>query len=159
VKPILEISFWVFSFILLTVSCKKECGTSEIAPPEYMIIATTHGECDDCFGGYKWNKEGIFPDEVRFIGLDSMKFKSVSIEQSRIQKAYPQFLDLIKLTRDCPPKTYGNPNAADGPGFYLEIKENGIIKKWHIDQDPSSTGSIIPKEAQALADFYDKMKF
>jgi hypothetical protein len=36
---------------------------------------------------------------------------------------------------DNPGKTFGCPDCADQGSFHIEVKENGVLKFWHIDTD------------------------
>jgi hypothetical protein len=118
---------------LSSSSCKKETTNPLPSSTDYVVVGRTSGWCRDCIDAFKLDNIGLYPDESLNSSEVDLIFSNKSLGQNKIQIAKKEYPILVGLTKSIIPKTYGCPGCADGPGIYIEIKENGIVKKWHID--------------------------
>lgn len=134
--------------LLLFISCKKEDNTNT-ATYDYLIFGHFYGMCwsEECVETYKLTTNSLYEDTLddymhnsfSFTQLSQAKFNQVSSLLNNISN------DLLNETDTI----IGCPDCADQGGVYVQISENGIVKRWLIDQ-----ANVAP---QSIQDFKEEI--
>lgn len=128
--------FYLF-FLLLFISC----GDEEVNDPrenDYLIFGHFYGECigEYCVEIYKLEDGKLYEDTNDnypsnsgpyigdFLELSQDQYNLVKDLNGHIPEELIEIMDII----------VGCPDCSDGGGVYLEIKEDGEIRYWMIDQ-------------------------
>jgi hypothetical protein len=131
----------LFVLILLITKC---INNSEIEENKnYLVFGDFYGECfgEGCVDIYKIQNEKLFEDTLDIYP----SYLEMPQKTSYIQLSHLQFLAVKDIWYYFPDSLYieteiliGQPDAADGGGFYLETNKNGKQQYWLIDKIKSN---------------------
>ena len=130
----------IFALVALGIcaSCDKdEANTS--SEFEYLVFGTFYGECggEDCVEIFKIEKDrlledrkDIYPNGIGFYPFDD--FDVLPQDKFDLVKDLVDFLPPSLLQAEI--GVYGQPDAGDWGGAYVEYKAGNIHKYWLLDQ-------------------------
>ncbi len=142
---------------LFIQSCKQENGCG-FGTYDYLLFGYFYGECggEQCIEIFKLEDGHLFEDQKddypygfspyngRFKKLEGRKYDLVSSLPSLIPDLLIQHPDTV----------YGQPDAGDWGGIYLEYSVQGEVKIWYLDQMkanmPAELGGIVDHVNQAI---------
>ena len=136
--------YTIAAILMLAIcsSCDKdEANTS--SQFEYMIFGTFYGECggEECVDLFKIennrlleDKKDIYPAGIGFYPFDD--FNVLPKEKFELVKDLVDFLPPSLLQEES--GVFGQPDAGDWGGAYVEYKSGNIHKYWVLDQMESN---------------------
>ena len=150
------ILFLIFFILILFISqCIYNSKIEENR--NYLVFGDFYGECfgEGCVDIYKIQNEKLFEDTLDIYPT----YLEMPHKTSYIQLPHQQFLAVKDIWDYFPDSLYiendiliGQPDAADGGGFYIETNKNGIQKYWLIDKIKSN----VPGYLHSFMDSLDK---
>ncbi len=131
--------------VLITVffaACKKETNHSASVCPllsadDYLVFGTYYGFCaGNCTSLYKLTTTEVYEDDINYFEKEKdVVFRSQPLGSSKLSLA-------AELCRSFPfdsiiseKETIGCPDCHDQGVVYVELKKNGLVRKWFIDPD------------------------
>ena len=153
-----------FIILLLFLSfCTKnepdKLDNLEIDNIDYFAFGNAHGMCQgDCTNFFIIINGKIYPDDMDYYLGTSLKFKSDALPVGKYDLAKKLIDSFPTYLVDNPNKTFGCPDCIDQGGIHIEIKEKGLIKRWHFDTTISSLPSEIQDYVQEIAVVLEQLK-
>lgn len=142
----LNLLFFATLFVILFNSCKKDPKIN----PDYFAFGDAHGHCfADCARFFKISNNAIFPDDMNHF-QGNLKFQTKPLDKSKYEMAKvlkEKFPDFLKNNVN---KTFGCPDCADQGGYHIEIRQNNVIRFWHIDSNINEQPAEIRGYVQEL---------
>ncbi len=124
-------------FLLFTVtalfSCKKDNNTT-VTPQnvDYLIIGNSTCFCYDCCKtGYKIAGEQLYQGERS--EPDVYVFENAPLPAAKYAIAKVLLDEFPEQLLGQNGESWGCGGCADQPVFYVELKKDGVVYKWHID--------------------------
>jgi hypothetical protein len=154
---------------LFAISCKNEIIVENptttcdlLGNDDYLIFGTNYGFCvGNCSSLFKLTSTSLFEDDIDRLEQDkAVTFKSTALSTAKVEiakTACAQFPNDLNNEKD---ERIGCPDCHDQGTIYIELKKNGVVKKWYIDPDQNQ--STIPTYLQAytkiVRDVVDQLK-
>jgi hypothetical protein len=143
--------------IILLFSCRKQ---DDFLPnnSSYFAFGAYHGYCaGNCAHFYSISSGYLFQDNMeRFDG--TLKFNSNALTQAKYALALQVKTDFPQYLLDRPNIVIGQPDAHDQGGVYIELVQNGVMKKWTIDPDVEMLPVEIRNYISALSNTIEELK-
>lgn len=153
-KNILYFSF--FSFLLLSIACKKDLLIN--LDPDTFIFGKACGECSgNCAIFYKIEDGKIFSDLNDFYYAQELKFSDTSLLDESYQSAKSLLEEFPEYFIENPDKTFGCPDCADQCGFYIISYKNGKKTYWNIDTFKSNQPAEIQSYVDKMENIIDQL--
>ncbi len=145
----------IFLFFMNTREHKEAVSQSKSeAEFEYLIFGHFYGECIGklCVEIFKLTENRLFEDSNDYYpGWQKQyngKFYELENDRFNLAKDLIKYFPSKLLNED--KLVFGCPDCADGGGLYIELKANGAVRHWTIDQDKNHVPDY-------LHDFMDKV--
>ncbi len=142
--------------VLLLASCKKhDCVPPPNNTSNYIVFGHFYGECvgESCIETFKLDSVQVWEDTLdKYLNAQNgsdfkdLSFVPLPAQKFELVKDLPNFFP-NQLLSD-PVRVFGQPDAADGGGLYVEYHRNGINKLWLFDQSKSN----VPVQYHAFMD-------
>ncbi|MCX6350797.1 MAG: hypothetical protein NTX03_02935 [Bacteroidetes bacterium] len=133
----------IFLVLIIFLSfCRKDVSLAN----DYFAFGSASGECQgDCAHFYLIKNKNLYPDDLDYYLYTQptpLKFKNTKLPQDKYNLAIVIQKDLPQYLKDNPNTTFGCPDCMDQGGLHIEIKEKGVVKRWHLDID-SKTPDVV----------------
>ena len=133
---------------MVSVSCSKKT-TFDPNKVDSFVFGSAYGMCaGDCAKFFAIANQQLFPDTMAYY-TGFTGFSSTHLPDAKYQLAKQLVDEFPTYFINHPNTTFGCPDCADQGGIYIELKENGRVKKWSIDTDvskqPAETKDYIAK--------------
>lgn len=141
-----KISILFIISTILIASCTKEKITKlDLKDGDYFIFGSYAGECyGDCAHFYVLKNNSIYADEIYSFYIDSLKFSSSALPSDKYTISAPLLSNFPTYLTNHKNETFGCPDCTDGGAIYIELKQNGIISHWNIDNFTNNQPTEIP---------------
>jgi hypothetical protein len=139
--------------------------TKAPSQPDYIIFGRFCGECGgECATMYKidFGQNKLFADHTDSYWSREEKplvFQTAILDTAKInlaRKIWNNTPDFIATYKDRI-KTFGCPDCTDGCGIYLEISNQGVLRRFRIDAQTEQISGEIRAYAELLNETIDKM--
>lgn len=140
---------------LLTTSCTK----LNLENLDYFAFGNSFGMCQgNCANFFLIKDKSLYPDDMNYYTGTTLKFKSEVLpddDYNLAQKLVKNFPDYLINNPD---KTFGCPDCADQGGIHIELKENGLMKRWHFDTNISNLPDEIQDYVREISVVIEQLK-
>lgn len=128
-------AIFIAFMILAVVSCKK----TNFEKVDSLSFGIAYGFCaGNCATFYKLEGGKIYRDSsTRYTGPGSIIFHPEALSKEKyllakeLKDKFPAYL--LKNVD----QTFGCPDCTDQGGIHIEVKENDVLRFWHIDTNTS----------------------
>jgi hypothetical protein len=130
---------------LVALGICSSCDKEEVYTTdqfEYLIFGTFYGECggEGCVEFFKIEKDRLLEDRTdHYTGAEFFVFDDFEVlpqEKFELVKDLVGFLPLSLLYEDS--GVFGQPDAGDWGGAFVELKSKNVHKYWVLDQMESN---------------------
>jgi hypothetical protein len=122
--------------VVIFSSCSKDDGNEFIDPNtvDHFSFGTAYGMCiGDCARFYAIANHQLYADTIKRYFVEPLGFSSTPLPDVKYQLA-KQLLDSFPTyLLNHVDSTYGCPDCSDQGGVHLQMKQNGTLRTWHID--------------------------
>lgn len=113
-------------------NCRKDVSVTD----DYFAFGAAGGGSSTF---YLIQYDNLYPSDMdygySYVQPTPLKFKKAKLPADKYNLALVIQRDLPQFLKDHPNTTFGCPDCLDQGGLHIEIKENGVIKRWHLDVD------------------------
>ena len=88
---------------------------------------------------------------------EKLKFKNPNLSQDKFNLARQLVDKLPDFLKNSPSQSFGYPDGGDQGAYYIEIKEERTIKKFHFDRDTSKLPNEIKKYIPEMQSILDQL--
>lgn len=142
-------------YFVLICSCTKD-GLRNV---DYFSFGKAYGFCiGNCATFFQIRGDKIYPDDMERYNQTDMKFKPEPLGFEEYNAAHKLIEDFPSYLAKNPDKTFGCPDCVDQGGIYIEIKEDGQVKRWNFDTSISSLPAEIRDYVQEVSEVIDNLK-
>jgi hypothetical protein len=135
------------------------CTKDKLENLDYFAFGNARGFCQgNCANFFLIKASYIYPDDLDYYLGSSLKFKSDRLPVEKYNLAKKLIDNFPPYLIDNPDKTFGCPDCVDQGGIHIEIKEKGLIKRWHFDTIISNLPIEIKDYVQEIAVVLEQLK-
>lgn len=125
---------WLIILIITCSNCSKKEILFNANGVEYFTFGIAHGYCiGDCAKFYKIENGQLFADNITTYSGSQVSFSSTAMSTIKYELAKPLIENLPMYLINHANTTFGCPDCSDQGGIHVELKQNGVVKTWHID--------------------------
>jgi len=134
-KPII----FVLALGLVFSSCSKDADKFDPSSVDHFSFGTSYGMClGDCAKFFAIANRQLFPDTLSNYYTGTVGFSSTPLPDAQYQLAKELLDNFPVYLINHPDTTFGCPDCADQGAIHLQIKENNVVKTWHVDTHVSN---------------------
>jgi hypothetical protein len=142
----------------LLATCLLSCKSEKVAPAQdYLVFGWYHGECrgETCIDIFKLDKLAgqLYEDTTDTYPSSAApyngQYELKALAQYQQVQMLPQRIPAQLLTQ--PTGIVGQPDFADGGGYYVELLDNGQRKFWLIDTQKQNIPTYLHPFVDELA--------
>jgi hypothetical protein len=143
--------------IIVLFSCRKQ---DDYLPnnSSYFAFGKYYGFCfGNCAHFFSISSGKLYRDNMeRFEG--ALKFNGDALSKDDYSLAIPFKLDFPQYLSDRPNIVIGEPDSHDQGSIYIELLQNGVMKKWTIDPDVEKQPLEIRNYISTLSNTIEQLK-
>ena len=147
--------------VIITIGILISCSEKEhLKPlqPVSLIFGTYYGLCaDNCTTLYKIEDSKLFLDEADRVIPKEIPFQDFTLSDEKFKLA-KEVMDAFpgELFQESESQI-GCPDCADQGGYYVEWKENGERKIWHIDTNENALPQYLKPFVQKISEVIEEL--
>ncbi|MCX6334918.1 MAG: hypothetical protein NT092_11550 [Bacteroidia bacterium] len=135
--------------------CKKD----DPLDIDYFAFGTAYGEClGNCANFFMIKDNNLYADDMDYYSGSTLKFQNEPLPVEKYNLAKQLLDDFPGYLEDNPNVSFGCPDCADQGGIHIEIKEDGVVKSWHIDTFVTNQPDKIRDYIQEMLDVLEQLK-
>lgn len=148
---IISIAF-ILSLTIFFSACKQDVPI-DLQDEDYLIFGHVFGECvgEECIEIFKLTESQLFEDIVEATPAENRPYDFVELDNELFEKVSDLPAFFPSQLRDSSSMTFGCPDCLHQGGLYIELSEDGEVKRWEIDNAISQTPAF-------LHEFSEKVK-
>ncbi len=119
-------------------SCEKSADSFDSTTVDYLAFGTSYGMCTgDCAKLFSISNKQLFPDNMNYYYSGQISFSSTPEPETKYQLAKELLENFPVYLINHADTTYGCPDCTDQGAIHLQLKQNNVVKTWHVDTNIS----------------------